>query len=73
MRFHKFQNSYVHIYLRFKSCILVPDGGPWGPKHIASIYDIIKSVFVFAGNMYKRYKGEGKFHPRTVKEGPEVE
>jgi hypothetical protein len=34
----------MHIYLRFTSCVLVPDGDPWGPKHAALIYDIIKSV-----------------------------
>lgn len=53
VRFHKFWNGYMQIYLRFKSCILVADGGTWGPKYVAFIYDIIKKFFcVFNGNMY---------------------
>jgi hypothetical protein len=28
VRSHKFHNTYLHIYLFLKSCILVPDDGP---------------------------------------------
>jgi len=38
---HKFQNIYMHIYLFFKSRILLPEEGPGGPKYVAVIDDII--------------------------------
>jgi len=44
VRFHKFQNIYLQIYLCFKSCILVSDDGPYGPKHVEFTDDIIKSL-----------------------------
>jgi hypothetical protein len=46
----------MDVYLCFESCILVPDEGTYGPKHVAFIDDIIKSVFVFDGNVYVRIK-----------------
>jgi hypothetical protein len=51
----------MHIYLRFKSRILVPDGDPWGPKHVAFIYDIIKSVGAWGSVVVKalHYKSDG--------------
>jgi hypothetical protein len=44
MRSHKFQNIYFHIHLCFKSCTLVPDNGPYEPKHVEFIDDIIKRL-----------------------------
>jgi len=44
---YKFQNIYMHIYLFFKSCILLPDEVPGGPKHVAVIDDIIKRLLCF--------------------------
>jgi hypothetical protein len=41
---HKFQNIYMHIYLFFKSRILLPDEGPRGQKYIAVIDNIIKRL-----------------------------
>jgi hypothetical protein len=37
----------MHIYLCIKLCILVPNGGPSGPKHVAYIDDSIKSFLNF--------------------------
>ena len=31
---YKFQNIYTHIYLFFKSCILLPNEVPGGPKYV---------------------------------------
>jgi hypothetical protein len=37
----------MHIYVCFQLCILMPDGGPSGPKHVAFIHNISKSLFHF--------------------------
>jgi hypothetical protein len=41
---HKFQNIQLRLHLCFKSCTLVPDNDPWGPKHVEFIDDVIKRL-----------------------------
>ena len=44
---HKFQNIYMNINLFFKSCTLLHDEVPGGPKYVAVIDDTIKRLLCF--------------------------
>ena len=52
----------MHSYSCFRSCILVPDVGPYGLKHVAFIGDIIKIlcltvIYVYANIDMSHHSG----------------
>jgi len=62
----------MRIYLCCKTCILLADDSPHGPKHVAFIYDTITSILILTVIDKPDYlQDEGQIYTITCHEGTE--